>query len=130
MNNPVNALTPDALNGLVQQVIRNPLVSGLVGQIQGAIRAQKMAAHPNPLTRKGCKYFSQNDEDGILLEIFRRIDNGGDTKKAFIEFGVGNGLENNSLILLMQGWRGFWAGGEDLAFTIPLVNEELALTEI
>ena len=26
------------------------------------------------------------------------------------------GLENNTLILLASGWRGFWIGGQDLAF--------------
>jgi hypothetical protein len=30
----------------------------------------------------------------------------------FAEFGVGNGLENNTLILLASGWRGFWIDGQ------------------
>src|SRR5216117_3899221 len=69
--------------------------------------ARKQAAARNPLLKLGRKYFSQNDEDGILLEILRRlgIDNG-----VFVELGVGTGLENNTLILLMSGWQGVWLG--------------------
>jgi hypothetical protein len=67
----------------------------------------------NPLSRFGAKYFSQADEDGITLEIVRRL---GIERGTFAEFGVGNGLENNTLILLANGWRGFWVGGEDLSF--------------
>tara|TARA_B100001250_G_C19650650_1_gene722508 strand:+ start:110 stop:979 length:870 start_codon:yes stop_codon:yes gene_type:complete len=60
------------------------------------------------------KYFSQTDEDGLTIEILKRIDT--QTKQTFLEFGVGNGLENNTLILLSMGWKGSWYGGEDLAF--------------
>jgi hypothetical protein len=70
----------------------------------------------NPLLKRGAKFFSQNDEDGILLEICRRL---GLTTGMFVEIGVGNGLENNSLILLLHGWKGVWLGGEDLAFQVP-----------
>jgi hypothetical protein len=38
-----------------------------------------------------------------------------------LEFGVGDGTENNTLILLSIGWRGVWVGGENLAFD-PDVN--------
>lgn len=53
----------------------------------------------------GFKIYSQNDEDGIIHEIFRRI---GTQKRNFVEFGVENGLENNTLKLLLEGWRGLW----------------------
>lgn len=56
----------------------------------------------------GYKAFSQNDEDGILAEIFNRI---GTKNKLFIEFGTGNGLENNTLFLLKQNWCGLWLEG-------------------
>lgn len=72
-------------------------------------------AHPNPLSRHGMKCFSQTDEDGITLEILRRIqslENG-----TFAEFGVGDGTENNTLILKALGWKGFWVGGEKLAYS-------------
>ena len=56
----------------------------------------------------GFKGYSQNEEDGIIQEIFSRI---GTTNKQFIEIGVGNGLENNTLYLLLQGWHGLWIEG-------------------
>ena len=69
--------------------------------------------HPNPFCRFGAFGFSQTDEDGITIEILRRLDLGPGT---FCEFGVGNGSENNTLVLLAMGWRGSWIGGQDLCF--------------
>jgi hypothetical protein len=56
----------------------------------------------------GHKAYSQNDEDGIVQEIFRRI---GVQSRTFFEIGVGNGMQNNSLFWLKQGWRGAWVEG-------------------
>jgi len=42
---------------------------------------------PKRLERYGYKMYSQNDEDGIIEEIFKRI---GTTSKTFVEFGVEN----------------------------------------
>ena len=74
---------------------------------------QLQAAHKNPLNSFGKKCFSQTDEDGITLEIVRRL---GLSSGVYAEFGVGNGLENNTLILAACGWKGFWVEGEDLVF--------------
>ena len=60
---------------------------------------------PICLERYGYKVYSQNEEDGIIAEIFKRI---GTTNQTFVEFGVQNGLENNTHYLLFQGWRGLW----------------------
>jgi hypothetical protein len=57
----------------------------------------------------GFKAYSQFDEDGIIQEIFRRI---GVTNKTFLEIGVGDGLENNTLFLLLKGWKGVWIDGD------------------
>jgi hypothetical protein len=62
-------------------------------------------ADPKKLNRYEYQVFSQNGEDGIIAEIFRRI---GVTNKVFVEFGVGYGPENNTLNLLYNGWSGFW----------------------
>lgn len=65
-------------------------------------------AEPNRLEPYGFKVYSQNDEDGIIREIFNRI---GIVSRTFVEFGVGDGLENNTAYLLMQGWKGYWIEG-------------------
>ncbi len=56
----------------------------------------------------GFKAYSESDEDGIIAEIFQRI---GCTNRVFFEFGVGDGLANNTLNLLLGGWSGFWIDG-------------------
>lgn len=76
---------------------------------------EKQSAHPNPLNKSKFYGFSQNDEDGITLEIIKRI---GVKDGLFVEFGVGNGLENNTAILLAAGWKGAWFGSEELAFNL------------
>src|ERR1700693_2389746 len=60
------------------------------------------------LLRFGYRVYSQSDEDGILHEIVRRIGAG---SRTFVEIGTGDGLENNTLFLLTQGWRGLWIEG-------------------
>src|SRR5689334_2205887 len=81
--------------------------------LMSAQLAHSISTSKNALNRFGAKYFSQSDEDGITLEIIRRL---GIKDGTFAEFGVGNGFENNTLVLLANGWRGFWVGGEDLDF--------------
>lgn len=56
----------------------------------------------------GYKVYSQNDEDGIIQEIFNRI---GYTNRFFVEFGVQDGLECNTHFLLLQGWSGVFMEG-------------------
>src|SRR3954468_19503553 len=67
--------------------------------------AKPRHADPKRLLRYGFKLYSQNDEDGIIQEIFRRI---GTTNRTFVEFGVESGIECNSAKLLIEGWRGLW----------------------
>lgn len=62
-------------------------------------------ADPKRLEPFGFKVYSQNDEDGIIEEIFRRLGVGAG---AFAEIGVESGLQSNSLYLLHKGWRGVW----------------------
>jgi hypothetical protein len=66
---------------------------------------------PKRLNRYEQQVYSQYGEDGIIGEIFRRI---GATNKFFVEFGVGDGLECNTTLLLNQSWNGCWieANGE------------------
>jgi len=57
------------------------------------------------LNRYEGQVFSQNGEDGIIAEIFSRI---GFSNRVFVEFGAGDGSENNSAYLLLKGWSGYW----------------------
>jgi hypothetical protein len=81
----------------------------------------------NPLNDCGATVFSQNEEDGITYEILRRLDllNHG----TFAEFGVGNGFENNTAMLVGMKWRGFWVGGENLAFNTYSPNPNYKYTK-
>lgn len=65
--------------------------------------------NPKRLEKYAFRCYSQHDEDGIVAEIFRRL--GDKTVRTFVEFGVGDGLENNSLMLLKMGWQGLWIEG-------------------
>lgn len=81
----------------------------------GRIERQLALSHPRftaplRLERYGHKVYSQNDEDGIIAEIFRRI---GVTTRVFIEIAAGDGRENCSAFLLSQGWRGLWVECDD-----------------
>lgn len=69
------------------------------------LRNEERYKDPKSLIPYGHKIYSQNDEDGILCEIFRRI---GTVSRTFVEIGVGNGLENNTAALLCEGWQGLW----------------------
>lgn len=79
----------------------------LLAQYLGDLKSESS----NPLNRKGSAVFSQFDEDGIIAEIIERI---GVTKGQFLEMGVGDGTENNTLNLLANGWSGLWIGGQSL----------------
>jgi len=73
----------------------------------------------NPLNRYGMKAFSQADEDGIIAEICRRLELRNGT---FCEYGVGDGLECNTIALAAMGWRGFWISAEKLAFSLDGIS--------
>lgn len=76
-------------------------------QIAGKLcESQLLASLPaDHLARSGYSVYSQNDEDGILMEIFRRV---GSTNKFFVEIGTGDGMQCNTTHLLLQGWSGGW----------------------
>ena len=109
-------------------VIRDQL-----GHLQGNLTAVQairlldfeLRHHPrygDPRRLLGCQsqVCSQNGEDGIIHEIFRRI---GTTTRIFAEVGVGDGCENNTAFLLSQGWTGFWIDGGS-GFLQVLENRE------
>lgn len=81
---------------------------------QAMFRARELErprhADPRRLLRYGAKAYSQSDEDGIIAEIFRRV---GTASRFFVEIGVQEGLECNSLWLLLQGWSGLWVEADE-----------------
>jgi hypothetical protein len=86
---------------------------------------------PRRLEHFGFKVYSQNDEDGIIEEIFKRL---GISRGIFCEIGIENGLECNSLYLLHKGWKGFWIEGNskhrnfiETKFDSVLKNKKLVL---
>jgi hypothetical protein len=83
--------------------------------------AKPRYADPKCLLRHGFKVYSQADEDGIIQAIFDRI---GVRDRAFVEFGVGSGIECNTVKLLVEGWRGLWI--EASAAGIAAVRRDLA----
>jgi len=78
----------------------------------------------NPLTANPRRYWSQADEDGIITKIFERISF---HSKTFVEFGCGDGLQNNTLALIAKGWQGGWIDGADLAIAIPTDNTKVSV---
>lgn len=72
-------------------------------EIRGLL--DRIAVDPGRLEPCGYKVYSQSDEDGILAEIFRRLDL---ATGVFCEIGVESGIECNTLYLIHCGWRGGW----------------------
>jgi len=92
-----------------------------------------LAEHARPelyagsdLTRHELSVFSQNGEDGVVVEILNRI--GVDTH-FFVEFGIQDGTEGNCVLLAdVMGWAGVFieADADDHA----LVSSKYAGTDV
>lgn len=113
------------LKGLVERVFKTPQIARSLHDIrrsqtwQASLEATKFRATLMDSSRYadqkrlpgfGYRVYSQNDEDGILAEIFRRI---GVTSGRFCEIGVETGVECNTVYLLAQGWTGVWVEKRD-----------------
>lgn len=95
-----------------------PGPTGFQIELQNQLMASRLIHHlmteetrkdPQRLARHEATVYSQFGEDGIIAEIFRRI---GTTNRYFVEFGSGDGNENNSALLLQGGWSGLWIDAE------------------
>lgn len=64
---------------------------------------------PLSILGHGFKVYSQNEEDGLIEYLLGKI---GTDNRTFVEFGTGEGLENNSMYLLLKGWSGLWIEGD------------------
>ena len=83
-------------------------------------------ADPKRLIRHGYKVYSQNDEDGIIAEIFRRI---GIAHRTFVELGVETGIECDTVKLLIEGWRGLWIEADPQSADLIRANFEPFIAE-
>lgn len=78
-------------------------------QYRESVLSEEIARDPKTLAAYGWSGYSQNDEDGIVQEIFARI---GTTERRFVEFGSGDCLLNTGTYLLLTGWKGMWMDSE------------------
>ena len=95
---------------LLGDIIHSAVATSIMAREQyiKALLSETRYQDDRTLSRYGFKVYSQNDEDCIIQEIYTRIGFG---SKTFVEFGVENGLQNNTLKLLLDGWRGLWIEG-------------------
>ena len=94
---------------------------------------RELEEDPKLLTPHGWSGYSQNDEDVIIQEIFRRI---GTATRRFVEFGEGDPLCNTGTYLLLSGWSGEWidASGSEIEsiraqFRAWIESENLTVTQ-
>jgi hypothetical protein len=81
------------------------IVQQQMADFEERLLASARYSDPRNLARFEQHVYSQFGEDGMIAEIFRRIGSG---SKTFVEVGIGTGIENNTVFLLQQGWRGGW----------------------
>ena len=99
----ISAQTFDLLTRVEKQMAATHSV--LVHQEVRNILSEPRYKEPRRVVLHGWKGQSQFDEDGILEEIFNRI---GIKYYNADEIGAGDGLENNTIYLLQQGWNCVW----------------------
>jgi hypothetical protein len=112
-----NAVHTDLLKRIAnvqaeQRVFLTRIARMQAEQATQAILSEPKRQDPRRLNRHEYKVSSQNGEDGIIAEIFRRI---GTTTKTFVEFGASDGSENNTALLVRQGWGGLWMDADTAA---------------
>lgn len=100
-----NILTEDIRNEIVTS--KNILIDWYIKE---NLFKDSKYSNLKKLTKFEYQVYSQNGEDGIVDELFKRV---GHTNKYFVEFGVEEGLECNTLFLLLQDWKGCWLDGSD-----------------
>ena len=106
---------------------RSAGMQSMLRQELEAIRQKVKQLTPTNPALKGYKCYSQFDEDGIIAHLTDtlQIERG-----CFVEFGSGNGLENNSHLLLLKGWRGLWVDGDPVNGSFIRSNLPLHTTRL
>ncbi len=75
-------------------------------------RLEQLSSEPTSLVPYAARLWSQNQEDGIIEEIFARIGPGG---HRFCEIGASDGSENCTRALAERGWQGLWVEADPSA---------------
>ena len=104
----------------------------LIDQEIRSLKADVLARTPDNPALGGFKVYSQVDEDGIIEHLISRIGAG---QRTFIELGCGNGSENNTHYLALQGWKGVWVDGSSenighISGSIPLDTPRLLVQQM
>jgi hypothetical protein len=74
---------------------------------------------PKHIVRVATHAYSQNYEDAIIAEIFRRI---GERSRVFVEIGIETGAECNTRALLECGWTGVWIDANTAGIAVANSN--------
>jgi hypothetical protein len=75
------------------------------GQCGGDVLATQETIQEGGARLEGEGKTSQSNEDEIIRAIFDEI---GEGDRRFVEFGSGDGRQNNTIALLKRGWSGVW----------------------
>jgi len=96
--------------GVIASTIDDINTANIIRIMDFELKRDPRYSDPRRLLGSAAQVCSQNGEDGMIGEIFRRI---GTRDCIFAEVGVEDGHENNTAFLLAQGWSGFWFDGDD-----------------
>jgi hypothetical protein len=94
------------------QDLRAHIEQASQSQLAMEVAALRAALPPQSLLHHGYKVYSQTDEDGILAAILARLTPHTSLSRTFIEIGCGDGRENNTTYLAVQGYRGCWCDAD------------------
>jgi hypothetical protein len=109
------AAAPPALAAAARRALKHADRSrGIYPALGDLVARYRDTWEPLDLTAFEARVFSQNGEDGVLAEIFRRI---GVTGGSFAEFGVQDGSEGTTVFLAqVLGWSGAYLEADPAAY--------------
>jgi hypothetical protein len=85
--------------------------SRIIAQALREVHADIAKHMPDNPALAGWGSYAQCDEDGIIRDCLRRIEQTAPLSKTFVEIGCADGLQNNTHQLLLDGYRGVWVDG-------------------
>ena len=94
----------------VSDISHTAIINNAIQLLDFELERHPRYGDPKRLLRHAFQVNSQNGEDGMIHEVFRRI---ATQSRVFVEIGVGDGRECNTAFLLSQGWTGYWIDGDD-----------------